>query len=147
VSETYDDEQVISDLDRRSKLVEGMDPYGRKPLKLQLQEPMTFDAFETALYDLIGRVHGKPVYSLLGGAVRDEVEFSGYLFYKHEDADPKSAAVVGGEVMSPEAIVNVARVFIYRCGFEVLKVKGGVLEPQEELRTWRLLRTGPSTPN
>lgn len=58
MSETYGDEQVISDLNRRSELVEGMDPSERKPLELQLQYPMTFGAFETALYDLIGRVHG-----------------------------------------------------------------------------------------
>ena len=139
VSETYGDEQVISDLNRRSELVEGMDPYERKPLELQLQDPMTFGAFETALYDLIGRVHGEPVYSLLGGAVRDEVEFSGYLFYKHEDADPESAAVAGGEVMSPETMVDEARAFVDRGGFEVLKLKGGVLEPDEELRTLDLL--------
>jgi glucarate dehydratase len=80
VSETYGNEQVISDLNRRSKLVERMDPYKRKPLELQIRDPMTSNAFETALYGLNGRVHGKPVYSLLGGVVRDEVEFSGYLF-------------------------------------------------------------------
>lgn len=139
VSETYGDEQVISVLEGATDLVEGMNPYDRKPLELQLQDPMAYGAIDTALYDLIGRAVGEPVYKLLGGAVRDSVEFSGYLFYKHEDGDPDSAAIAGGEVMSPEAMVGEAREFVDRYGFETLKLKGGVLEPEKELRTLELL--------
>lgn len=32
-----------------------------------------YDAFEMAVYDLVGRAHGVPVHALLGGAVRDRV--------------------------------------------------------------------------
>lgn len=32
-----------------------------------------YDAFEMAMFDLVGRMHGLPVHALLGGAVRDRV--------------------------------------------------------------------------
>ena len=32
-----------------------------------------YDAFEIAVFDLIGRVRGQPVHALLGGAVRERV--------------------------------------------------------------------------
>lgn len=148
VGETYGDDQVIEALEGAKDLVEGANPFERKPLKFQLQDPMAFGAIETALYDLLGRIHGTPVHTLLGGAVRDEVEFSAYLFYKYADADPGSATLAGGEVMSPEAMVEEARKFVNRHGFEVLKLKGGVLDPDEELRTLELLAEefGTDTP-
>jgi glucarate dehydratase len=43
------------------------------------------------------------------------------------------------EVMSPEEMVTEAREFVDEHGFEVLKVKGGVLEPNEEVKTLELL--------
>lgn len=139
VAETYGDESVISILENAAEIVEGMDPYSRKPLELRLQDPIAYGAIDTALYDLLGRAVGEPVYKLIGGGVRDSVEFSGYLFYKQADKDQDSAAIAGGEVMSPEAMVEEAREFVDRHGFEVLKLKGGVLEPDRELRTLELL--------
>jgi glucarate dehydratase len=41
--------------------------------------------------------------------------------------------------MSPEAMVDEARQFVDTGGFRVLKLKGGVLPPEEELRTLELL--------
>ena len=148
ISETYGDEQVIAALDGASDLVEGMNPFERTPLELRLQDDMAFAAIDTALYDLVGRALDEPVYTLLGGKVRDEVEFSGYLFYKQADTDPDTAALAGGEVMSPEAMVGEAREFVDEHGFDVLKLKGGVLEPDEELETLERLAAefGHDTP-
>ena len=39
-------------------------------------------AFEVACYDAQGRATGRRVADLLGGAVRERVDFSAYLFYK-----------------------------------------------------------------
>ena len=39
-------------------------------------------AFEVAMLDLQGQLAGAPVVDLLGGAARDRVPFSAYLFYK-----------------------------------------------------------------
>ncbi|WP_458187008.1 enolase C-terminal domain-like protein [Haladaptatus sp. NG-WS-4] len=137
IGETYGDQGDALE-DARS-LVEGMNPFERKPLELRLQDPMVYGAIDTALHDLVGRALDESVYNLLGGCVRDEVEFSGYLFYKQEDADPDSAAVAGYEVMSAEDMVREAREFVDLGGFDTLKVKGGVLEPDEEIRTLKLL--------
>lgn len=35
----------------------------------------TISCIDTALWDLFGKVVGLPVYKLLGGAVRDEIQF------------------------------------------------------------------------
>jgi L-rhamnonate dehydratase len=45
-------------------------PYGRKGLPL-----MAISAVDLALWDLVGKVRGEPVYNLIGGLVRDEIEF------------------------------------------------------------------------
>ena len=139
VAETYADEQVIGALERARSLVEGMNPYERRPLELRLQDPMAYGAIDTAVHDLLGKAVGEPVYNLLGGKVRDEVEFSGYLFYKYADSEPEAAAIAPEAVDSPETMVEEARQFVDRHGFRVLKVKGGVLPPEEELRTLELL--------
>lgn len=139
ISETYGDETVINALERATSLVEGMNPYARRPLELRLQDPMAYGALNTALLDLIGKAVGEPVYNLLGGKVREEVEYSGYLFYKYADSDPDSATVAPQEVNSAETMVEEAREFVDEHGFSTLKLKGGVLEPDEEIRTLELL--------
>ena len=139
VGETYGDTAVIDALRGARSLVEGMNPYERTPLRLRLQDDMAFGAIETALLDLIGRETGQPVHALLGGKVRDEVEYSAYLFYKYADSDPDTAAIAPQEVDSPESMVEEAREFVDVHGFDVLKLKGGVLPPDEELRTLELL--------
>ncbi len=45
-------------------------PYGRKGLPL-----MAISAVDLALWDLVGKVRGEPVYNLIGGTVRDEISF------------------------------------------------------------------------
>jgi glucarate dehydratase len=147
VGETYGNGALISQLEDARPLVEGMDAYDHKRMKLRLQRGRgrgeasgkAAAAIETALLDLVGRETGRPVYDLLGGRVRDAVEFSAYLFYKEADSDPDAAAITPGRVMSPGAMVEEAREFRDRHGFEVLKLKAGVLPPEEEVRTLELM--------
>ncbi|WP_313692480.1 enolase C-terminal domain-like protein [Halorarum halobium] len=139
VGETYGDPKIIDALERAASLVEGMNPHARKPLELRLQDPMTYGAIDTALLDLVGKEFGEPASTLLGGKVRDEVEYSGYLFYKYEDEEPETARIAPYAVDSPETLVEEAREFVDAHGFSTLKVKGGVLEPDEELRSLELL--------
>jgi len=148
ISETYGDTEIIRGLEGARDLVEGMNPYERRPLRLRLQDEMVFGALETALLDMIGKSTGQPVHSLLGGKVRDAVEYSAYLFYKYADSDPETAAITPQEVLSPEAMVEEAREFVDEHGFDVLKLKAGVLEPDEELRTLELFAEefGSETP-
>lgn len=45
-------------------------PYGRKGLTI-----MAISAVDLALWDLVGKVRGEPVYNLIGGLSRDEISF------------------------------------------------------------------------
>ena len=45
-------------------------PYGRKGLPI-----MAISAIDLALWDLLGKVRGEPVYNLIGGLSRDEITF------------------------------------------------------------------------
>ncbi|WP_052368038.1 enolase C-terminal domain-like protein [Haloferax sp. ATB1] len=148
IGETYGDQKIIDALERARSLVEGMNPHARKPLELRLQDPMTYGALDTALLDIIGKEVGEPVYNLLGGKVRDEVEYSGYLFYKYETEAPDESHIAPHAVDSPETMVEEARAFVDRHGFSTLKLKGGVLEPDEEVRTLKRLADefGSETP-
>ncbi|MEU2230687.1 enolase C-terminal domain-like protein [Streptomyces vietnamensis] len=98
-------------------------------------------AFETACLDALGRTLGLPVHALLGGKVRDEVEYSAYLFYKWAGTDAWGAA------LDPAGIVAQARRFDREYGFRSFKLKGGVFAPDREVATIRALaREFPGRP-
>jgi glucarate dehydratase len=98
-----------------------------------------FSPFEVACLDIQGKAAGRPVADLLGGAVRDAVPFSAYLFYKwaaHPGQDPDG----WGEALDPDGIVRQARRLVDSYGFTALKLKGGVFPPEEEVEAIRALR-------
>lgn len=98
-------------------------------------------AFEVPCLDLIGKSLGVPVSALLGGARRDRVDYSAYLFYKWAEHPGRPyAADSWGEVLDAAAMVGEARRMVDEYGFRSLKVKGGVLTPAEEVETVRALR-------
>ncbi|MFJ8859650.1 glucarate dehydratase family protein [Streptomyces sp. NPDC102451] len=92
-------------------------------------------AFEVACLDALGKALGLPVHALLGGKVRDAVEYSAYLFYKRPggEDDPWGAA------LDPAGIVEQARTFTERYGFTSFKLKGGVFPPDEEIAAVKAL--------
>jgi glucarate dehydratase len=173
VSETHGGTRVAADLEAVRELVIGRDPFqlaalehaiwpggarwietGSKDLwegKLQ-SPPRTFGAIEVACLDLIGKAIGRPVCDLLGGRVRDRVDFSAYLFYKHRGAggrfgfegDPDAApgwpTALQQEALDAESLVAQAQAMVAAFGFKSIKLKAGVLEPDEEVRTIKLLR-------
>jgi glucarate dehydratase len=98
-----------------------------------------FSAIEIACLDLIGKSVGQPVCDLLGGRVRDEVPFSAYLFYKHAGGGGDNRPDEYGECLTPESMVRQARRMIDRYGFQSIKLKAGVLEPDAEIETIRQL--------
>ncbi len=101
---------------------------------------VVFSAFEIPCLDIIGKKTGRRVCDLLGGAVREEVSFGGYLFYKFAKQDLTFGPDVFGEVLTPDALVEQAKVFVSEHGFRSLKLKGGVLEPDLEVETLKKLR-------
>jgi glucarate dehydratase len=73
--------------------------------------------------------------------VRDRVPFSAYLFYKHAGGGGEGQYEDKyGEVLDARAAVRECRQMIDEYGFQEIKLKGGVLEPAEEIATIRELR-------
>ena len=91
-------------------------------------------AIEFACLDIVGQALGVPVYDLLGGALREEVPFASYLFFRY--ADPATGA---GEVRTVEQLVAHARALRGAHGFRTHKLKGGVFPPDYELECYRAL--------
>ncbi|MFF5492424.1 glucarate dehydratase family protein [Streptomyces aquilus] len=97
--------------------------------------------FEVACLDALGKALGLPVHALLGGKVRDAVEYSAYLFYKWAGHPAGVAAEQDdwGAALDPAGVVAQARLFKERYGFTSFKLKGGVFPPDEEIAAVRAL--------
>jgi glucarate dehydratase len=102
-----------------------------------------FSAVEVACFDLMGKATGRPVCDLLGGRARERVDFSAYLFYKHEGAggklefgtDPNAtgwAAARQKAALDPNGVVAQAKAMCDAFGFKSIKLKGGAMPPDEE---------------
>lgn len=96
---------------------------------------------------------------LLGGAVRKRIPFASYLFFKPEGAggvfgfgtDPQAVgwpAVRQRAALTPDDIVSQAQAMVAAFGFQAHKLKGGVMEPELEVRAMLALRAafGPGIP-
>ncbi len=163
LGETYADESHLARLRAVAVDLPGHDPYDLAGLRLLVARVLaggdgggagasfggmldvnsaldtTYSPFEVACLDVQGHLAGRPVSDLLGGAVRERVPFSGYLFYKW-DAHPGHDPDVWGEALTPDALVAQARRMVDGWGFGSLKLKGGVLPPDEECTAIEALR-------
>ncbi|WP_127360691.1 glucarate dehydratase family protein [Actinacidiphila soli] len=100
--------------------------------------------FEVACLDALGKSLGLPVHALLGGKVRETVDYSAYLFYRwagHPDGQgggrtPKDD---WGAALDPAGVVAQAQRFDREYGFTSFKLKGGVFPPDEEIAAIRAL--------
>lgn len=99
---------------------------------------LVYSPFEVASLDIQGQQAGVPVSALLGGAVRDTVPFSAYLFYKWA-GHPGQPDDDWGEGVTPEQMVGQARRMVTDYGFDAIKLKAGVFEPDVEIETIRAL--------
>ncbi|HGH3635531.1 TPA: glucarate dehydratase [Acinetobacter baumannii] len=102
-------------------------------------------AYESALLDLLGKHLNVNVASLLGeGQQRSEVEVLGYLFFigdrKHTSLDYATTPqhnhdwykVRHEKALTPEAVQRLAEASYDRYGFKDFKLKGGVLQGEQE---------------
>jgi len=135
VGETYGGEARQKELEATWEQVLGQDPRNLESLRLRIEEASIYSAIEVACLDAVGKARGESVSQLLGGPVRDRVEFSAYLFFKYEDENDD-----WGRAMDPEALLGEAKRFHETWGFKCHKLKGGVLDPDSELETLRLMR-------
>jgi glucarate dehydratase len=164
ISETYGDLPVLRALAQARPLVIGLSPFDLNRMEAHVGATVKPDpgavefelapgshsaknaakvtsCFEVAMLDLQGQIVGAPVVDLLGGALRDAVPYSAYLFFKYaEHIGQPYPADAWGESFSPAQIVAQARRMIDQYGFQSIKLKGGVFEPAHEIACMRALR-------
>ncbi|HEX7086869.1 MAG TPA: glucarate dehydratase family protein [Vicinamibacterales bacterium] len=167
LGETYGDEPVLRALQQVAPLLPGLDVRHLNRLRAIVADAVSRDAtpgvldaplapgsqasklasnvysaFEVALLDAQARALGVPLVDLLGGAVRHEVPFSAYLFFKYaEHIDSPYPPDTWGEALSEDQIVAQARRMIEECGFGSIKLKAGALDPDHEVACLKALRT------
>jgi glucarate dehydratase len=145
LGETYGTHETQAALETAKQLLIGLDPFetgllhhklGVFRIGYETTVPATLRAgIEMACCDAAGKALGRPVWSLLGGKVRDRVEVAAYLFYRHLSEDGRE----GGEA-TPEAIVERTEALVEEHGFRAIKLKGGVFPPEEELAAVKALQ-------
>ncbi|MFA7512541.1 MAG: glucarate dehydratase family protein [Mycolicibacterium vanbaalenii] len=167
LGETYADTRHLARLRAAAEAITGLDVFALNRIRASIGSRLEGDTaavgtagmitsasvvdqvlspFEVACLDVQGQSLGRPVSDLLGGAVRDAVPFSAYLFYKwagHPNAEPDRF----GEAMDPNGLVAQARRIIDEYGFTAIKLKGGVFPPEEEMAAIEALsRNFPGLP-
>ncbi|OLU26422.1 glucarate dehydratase [Pseudomonas sp. PA15(2017)] len=166
LGESYGDAPVLSVLQAMQDSLVGLDPFDLNGLRARVvktvaalkpgtagaelapgshpskQVANAYSAFEVAFLDLQARSLGMPLVDLLGGAVRDRVPFSAYLFLKYaEHVGSPYKPDRWGEGISPEQIVAQARTMIEEHGFKSIKLKAGtLLGPEHEVACIKALR-------
>ncbi|KMK67362.1 enolase C-terminal domain-like protein [Puniceibacterium sp. IMCC21224] len=160
LGETYGARRTLDGLQAVAPMLEGLDPYNLHDLRRRAEAALpdsggvnaptaladhkvidvVYSAFEIACLDLRGKDVGRPLFDLLGGAVRKTIPFGGYLFYKFAKQDLTFGPDIMGEVMTPDTLVAQAKEFSDKYGFKSWKLKGGVLEPDLEIETMLKLR-------
>lgn len=147
IGETYGGIGTVRRIEEAKPLYIGMDPFEVATIAKRFEvfrvtsEQMARAAemkfvgagIEMACWDAIGKALGKPLYKLWGGADDLFVPFVAYVFYRYEKDG------IGGE-STPEDIVRRYGEMVDRYGFEGLKLKGGVFDPEEEWKAVRALR-------
>jgi len=121
----------------------GADPFDLEGLRFNICNPTAslynnrtqiHAAVEFACLDIMGKFLDVPVCDLLGGRLRDEVDFASYLFFRYPD---KSSGK--GEVRTVDQLVSHALDLKARYGFRSHKLKGGVFHPDYEVEAFRAL--------
>ena len=162
LGESYGDLQTLNNLNKVAPQLVGLDPFDLNGLTRVVYASVgsnpdvgaafppegdkaratAVGAFEVAFLDLQAQMLDRPLYQLLGGAVRPAVSYSAYLFYKfarHKDFDAYPADD-WGEVLTPAQLVGEARRMIAQYGFGSIKLKGGVFAPEVEIEALYALR-------
>jgi len=91
-------------------------------------------ALEFACLDILGQAWGVPVCDILGGRLRDRVNFASYCFFRYPNPETRK-----GEVRTIDQMVSHASELKQRFGFTTHKVKGGVFAPDYELEVYKTL--------
>jgi glucarate dehydratase len=87
-----------------------------------------------AMWDLAGKIQNKRCADLWGGAEREEIEFAAYVFYRYN-----SMSEIGNGNHYTDAADHADELF-QKHGFRDIKFKNGVLTPEEEIKSVRLMQ-------
>ncbi len=138
-------DQVGALLKLKPRIV-GLDPFHLETIKLKvlrsiyyISNARLYGAIEIACLDIQGKVLGRPMSDLLGGAVRDRVPMMGEISWRYDRPG-------GGDDTCAEDLVEQAERLHAELGVRTVKMKGGVVNPDEEVRVMELCRErmGPS---
>jgi glucarate dehydratase len=156
IGETRGGQRIADEFDKARPLVDGQNAFAYRGLARSLRafNPGVYAGIELACLDAAGKATRRRLCELLGGPVRNEIEFAAYLFYRYAADHPrlladrrivdrrgrsKDALDDYGEVRTPEAMVRLAVRWREQFGFRVFKLKAGVFEPKLELETMQAL--------
>lgn len=130
----------VAALGRLRERIIGVDPFRTEELKARtlrsiyyLSNARLYAALEIACLDIQGKVLGRPVSDLLGGAVRDRIDMIAYLFWRLERPG-------GGDDTCAEDMADLCEELTETLGVSAMKLKAGVLDPDEEARAVELCR-------
>ncbi|MGX5681908.1 enolase C-terminal domain-like protein [Schumannella luteola] len=118
----------------------GLDPFHLELIKLKvlrsiyyMSNARLYAAIEMACLDIQGKALGRPVSDLLGGSVRDSIPFIAYLFWRYDRPG-------GGDDTRAEDMADLCEELTAELGVSAMKLKAGVLAPEEEVRVLELCR-------
>ena len=118
----------------------GLDPFHLETIKMKvlrsiyyLSNARLYAAIEMACLDLQGKATGRPLCDLLGGPVRDRIPFIAYLFWRYDRPG-------GGHDERAEDMADLCEELHGALGVKSMKLKAGVMAPEEEARVVELCR-------
>jgi glucarate dehydratase len=91
-------------------------------------------ALEFACMDIMGKKLGVRACDLLGGALREDIPFASYLFFRY----PNLETGAGGEETADEMVKH-AKQLAAEHGFTSHKLKAGVFHPDHEVEVFRAI--------
>lgn len=136
----------------------GLDPFHLELIKLKvlrsiyyLSNARLYGAIEMACLDIMGKATGRRVCDLLGGPVRDRVPMIAYLFWRYDrptSSARRGATAAFGPPRSPtgdddtraEDMADLCQQLHEELGVTSMKLKAGVMPPDEEARVLELCR-------
>ena len=118
----------------------GLDPFHLETIKLKvlrsiyyLSNARLYAALEMACLDIQGKATHRSVSDLLGGSVRDSIPMIAYLFWRYDRPDGKDDTCA-------EDLADHCVELHETLGVQAMKLKAGVMAPDEEARVLELCR-------
>ena len=156
IGETRGGERATNDLNKCRSLLVGQSPFAYRKWAGEILNigNSIYAGIELACLDAIGKATRHRACELLGGPVREQVEFSSYLFFRYAAdhtkvlTDPRLVDTGGKwtgaldewvEMRTPQAMAHLAGRFHQKFGFRVHKLKAGVFSPEFEVETLKAI--------